>query len=115
ALLLRAYPHQLSGGQRQRVAIAEAIAAGPMLLIADEATNALDTIVQAEIVSLLDGLVAERKMTLLFITHDIALASELADEIAVFRDGRLVEAGPAGTVFGSPGTDYTAELIDSQI
>jgi peptide/nickel transport system ATP-binding protein len=113
--LLRAFPHQLSGGQRQRVAIAEAIAADPRLLIADEATSALDTIVQAEIVELLDALVRERTMTLVFVTHDIALAGRFADRIAVFEKGRLMEAGPAAAVLGRPATAYTASLVASHI
>ena len=88
--LLRAYPHQLSGGQKQRVAIAAAIAAKPCLLVADEATSALDTIVQAEIVALLRRLVAEDGMSLLFVSHDIALASQLAAHrrVPAGRDGR---------------------------
>ena len=110
---MRAYPHQLSGGQRQRVAIAAAIAARPALLIADEATSALDVVVQAEIVRLLDGLVREDGMTLLFITHDIALASSFVDRIAVFRDARLVEAGPVHSVLSAPESGYTAALIAS--
>ncbi|MBB5665987.1 ABC transporter ATP-binding protein [Rhizobium leguminosarum] len=110
---MRAYPHQLSGGQRQRVAIAAAIAARPALLIADEATSALDVVVQAEIVRLLDGLVREDGMTLLFITHDIALASGFVDRIAVFRDARLVEAGPVHSVLSAPESGYTAALIAS--
>ncbi|MBC2807561.1 ABC transporter ATP-binding protein [Rhizobium ruizarguesonis] len=110
---MRAFPHQLSGGQRQRVAIAAAIAAKPALLIADEATSALDVVVQAEIVRLLDGLVREDGMTLLFITHDIALASGFVDRIAVFHNARLVEAGPVRSVLSAPGSDYTAALIAS--
>jgi peptide/nickel transport system ATP-binding protein len=113
ASAMRAFPHQLSGGQRQRVAIAAAIAAKPTLLIADEATSALDVVVQAEIVNLLDGLVREEGMTLLFITHDIALASGFADRIAVFRIGELVEAGPIRSVLSSPADGYTAALIAS--
>jgi peptide/nickel transport system ATP-binding protein len=113
ASAMRAFPHQLSGGQRQRVAIAAAIAAKPTLLIADEPTSALDVAVQAEIVSLLDGLVREEGMTLLFITHDIALASGFADRIAVFRIGELVEAGPIRSVLSSPADGYTAALIAS--
>jgi peptide/nickel transport system ATP-binding protein len=113
--VLRAFPHQLSGGQRQRIAIAEAIAGRPVLLIADEVTSALDTIVQAEMVALLDELVREQRMTLLFITHDIALASQFADRIAVFRSGRLVEAGPVRIVLQSPASAYTAELLASHI
>ena len=84
-MIAAAYPHQLSGGQRQRIAIAAAIAAGPKLLIADEPTSALDTIVQAEIVALIDRLVKADGMSLIFISHDIALASGIADRIAVFR------------------------------
>ncbi|MGO8018252.1 ABC transporter ATP-binding protein [Rhizobium leguminosarum] len=110
---MRAFPHQLSGGQRQRVAIAAAIAARPALLIADEATSALDVVVQAEIVSLLDGLVREDGMTLLFITHDIALASGFVDRVAVFRNAKLVEAGSVRLVLSAPESDYTAALIAS--
>ncbi|RUM23231.1 ABC transporter ATP-binding protein [Rhizobium vallis] len=110
---MRAFFHQLSGGQRQRVAIAAAIAAKPALLIADEATSALDVVVQAEIVRLLDGLVREDGTTLLFITHDIALASGFVDRIAVFQNSRLVEAGPVRSVISAPENDYTAALIAS--
>jgi peptide/nickel transport system ATP-binding protein len=113
--VLRAFPHQLSGGQRQRVAIAAAIAARPGLLIADEATSALDTVVQAEIVELLRRLARDDGMTLLFITHDIALASGLADRIAVFRNARLVETGPARQVIGTPREPYTQSLIAAHI
>jgi len=113
ASTMRAFPHQLSGGQRQRVAIAAAIAAKPALLIADEATSALDVVVQAEIVRLLDGLVREEGMTLLFITHDIALASGFVDRVAVFRNGELVETGPVRSVLSSPAESYTAALIAS--
>ncbi|MER8697142.1 ABC transporter ATP-binding protein [Mesorhizobium opportunistum] len=112
---LRAFPHQLSGGQKQRVAIAAAIAAGPKLLIADEATSALDTIVQADIVALIRRLVAEDGMTLLFISHDIALASELAERIAVFRHGQLVELGPTPRIINAPAEAYTRTLLDAHI
>jgi peptide/nickel transport system ATP-binding protein len=112
---LRAFPHQLSGGQKQRVAIAAAIAAGPKLLIADEATSALDTIVQAEIVALIRRLVTEDGMTLLFISHDIALAAELAERIAVFRHGQLVELGTTAQIVGSPAQPYTRALLDAHI
>jgi peptide/nickel transport system ATP-binding protein len=113
ASAMRAFPHQLSGGQRQRVAIAAAISAEPALLIADEATSALDVVVQAEIVRLLDGLVRKEGMTLLFITHDIALASSFVDRVAVFRNGELIEAGPVRSVLSSPDDSYTAALIAS--
>ncbi|MGX5840100.1 ABC transporter ATP-binding protein [Mesorhizobium sp. ArgA1] len=112
---MRAFPHQLSGGQKQRVAIAAAIAAGPRLLIADEATSALDTIVQAEIVSLIRQLVAEDGMTLLFISHDIALAAELAERIAVFRHGELIEIGPTEQIINAPRQAYTRTLLDAHI
>ncbi|WP_105415494.1 ABC transporter ATP-binding protein [Neorhizobium sp. T25_27] len=110
---MRAFPHQLSGGQRQRVAIAAALAAKPGILIADEATSALDMVVQAEIVSLLDELVREAGMTLIFITHDIGLASGFANRVAIFKDGGLVEAGPTGLVLSSPREAYTRTLIAS--
>ncbi|WP_318012557.1 ABC transporter ATP-binding protein [Mesorhizobium sp. BR1-1-6] len=112
---LRAYPHQLSGGQKQRVAIAAAIAAGPRLLIADEATSALDTIVQAEIVALIRRLVEEDGMTLLFISHDIALAAELADRIAVFRHGELIELGATQQIVSAPTEAYTRALLEAHI
>ncbi|WEX10453.1 ABC transporter ATP-binding protein [Chelativorans sp. AA-79] len=112
---VRSYPHQFSGGQRQRIAIAAAIAARPRLLVADEPTSALDTIVQAEIVGLLDGLVREADMTLVFITHDIALASGFADRIAVFHEARLVEAGPTRSLLAGPREPYTRRLLESSI
>jgi peptide/nickel transport system ATP-binding protein len=113
--VLRAFPHQLSGGQRQRVAIAAALAAKPSILIADEATSALDVVVQAEIVALLDDLVRDAQMTLVFITHDIALASGFADRVAIFKGGRLVEAGPTATVLSAPAQDYTRTLLRSHL
>ncbi|WP_192255508.1 ABC transporter ATP-binding protein [Mesorhizobium caraganae] len=115
ASAIRAFPHQLSGGQKQRVAIAAAIAAGPKLLIADEATSALDTIVQAEIVALIRQLVIEDGMTLLFISHDIALAAELAERIAVFRYGGLVEIGATAQIVNAPRQDYTRALLDAHL
>jgi len=113
--ILTAFPHQMSGGQRQRVAIAAAIAAEPKMLIADEVTSALDMVVQAEIVLLLQQLVRDEGMTLLFVTHDIALASQLADRIVVLKDGLLVEAGPTGPLLANPASAYTKMLIDSHL
>ena len=115
ARIARAFPHQLSGGQRQRIAIAAAIAARPRLLIADEPTSALDTIVQAEIVALIGRLVDEDGMSLIFISHDIALAATLADRIAVFRAGRQVEIGSAEDIVARPREAYTRTLIDAAI
>lgn len=112
---MQAYPHQLSGGQKQRVAIAAAIAAGPRLLVADEATSALDAIVQAEIVALIGQFVTEDGMTLLFVSHDIALATQLADRIAVFRHGELVELGETAQVIRRPRHAYTRALLAAHI
>jgi peptide/nickel transport system ATP-binding protein len=115
ASTMRAYPHQLSGGQKQRVALAAAIAAGPRLLIADEATSALDTNVQAEIVALIRRLVAEDDMTLLFVSHDLALAAQLADRIAVLRHGEMVELGDIAQITHTPRHAYTRALLDAHI
>ena len=115
ATAARAYPHQLSGGQKQRVALAAAIVAKPRLLIADEATSALDTIVQADIVRLIGDLVVEDGMSLLFISHDIALASGIADRIAVFRNGRLVEIGAASQIVSQPRDPYTRMLVAASL
>lgn len=115
AAVAQAFPHQLSGGQKQRVALAAALAAEPTLLIADEATSALDTVVQAEIAALLDDLVRTQVLTLIFISHDIALASQLVDRIAVFRDTRLVETDTAESVLRHPRSAYTRSLIDAHL
>lgn len=113
--IARAFPHQLSGGQRQRVAIAAAIAARPRLLIADEVTSALDVVVQAAIVDLLIELVRADGMTLLFVTHDLALASGMADRIAVMSAGRLVEIGSADDIVSAPKAAETQALIAANI
>ncbi len=111
----RAYPHEFSGGQRQRIALAAALAGRPLALVADEPTSALDTVVQREIVGLIDRLVAEDGLTLILVTHDIALASERADTIAVLYAGRLVEAGPAAAVLAAPRHPYTRALIATHL
>ncbi len=108
---VNAYPHQLSGGQRQRVGIAIALACSPALLIADEPTTALDVTVQAEVLALLDTLIAEEGTALVFITHDIALVSEVARSIVVMRDGRIVEHGPTDDLVRRPTHEYTVELV----
>jgi peptide/nickel transport system ATP-binding protein len=112
-VLLEAYPHQLSGGQRQRVGIAAAIAANPLLLIADEPTSALDMVVQAEIVRLIDALVSATGMSLLMVTHDIALAARIADRIVVLKDGAIVEQGPVASLVEAPRAEYTRSLLDA--
>jgi len=104
-------PHRFSGGQRQRIAIAVAIAAGPRLLLADEPTSALDTVVQAQILDLLDGLVREQGTALLLVTHDLAVAGRIADRIAVLYAGRLVESAPAGRLLRTPRHPYTRALL----
>jgi len=109
----RAFPHELSGGQRQRVATAIALAARPSLLIADEPTTALDVTVQDEILALLDRLVAERDMALLFISHDLAVVSRMADRVVVMRSGRAVEQGSGEQIVGAPRDPYTAALVAS--
>ena len=112
---LDSFPHEFSGGQRQRIALAAALAVDPRLLIADEPTSALDTVVQRELVLLLDELVKDKGLTLLFVTHDIALASELASEVAVLLHGRLVENGSIGAVFASPAHPYTKALLATRL
>ena len=107
------YPHQLSGGQRQRVVIAAAIALRPPLLIADEPTTALDVIVQAKIMDLIEELMRELGMTVILITHDIGLAAERSDRIAVMYAGRLVEYGRADEVVEDPLHPYTRALLES--
>ena len=109
--MIRAYPHELSGGQRQRVAIAMALACQPDLLIADEPTTALDVTTQAEILALLDRLVRERGMALLFISHDLPVVANTVERVVVLRQGEAVEAGPVREVFAAPRHDYTRSLL----
>jgi peptide/nickel transport system ATP-binding protein len=111
----RRFAHQFSGGQRQRIAIAAAIAAGPSILIADEVTSALDTVVQADIAALLEGLVRAGRLTLVFVTHDIGLAYSLADRIAVFRSAELVEFAAADDLVSAPRSEYTRHLLDTYV
>ncbi|WP_295126796.1 ABC transporter ATP-binding protein [uncultured Leifsonia sp.] len=111
--IARAYPHEISGGQRQRVAIAAALACRPQLLIADEPTTALDVTVQAEILALLDSLVEERGMALLFVSHDLAVVSKLTERALVLRGGRVVEDNTIERILTAPADPYTAELVRS--
>ncbi|MEX1134000.1 MAG: ABC transporter ATP-binding protein [Acidimicrobiia bacterium] len=104
------YPHQLSGGQRQRVLIAMALACDPLLLIADEPTTALDLMVQAQVLALLDDLKQERDLTLMFITHDLSVLTYACQGLAVMYAGRIVEEGPAWDVFANPSHPYTRAL-----
>jgi peptide/nickel transport system ATP-binding protein len=105
------YPDQLSGGERQRVAIARALATHPQVLICDEITSALDVSVQSSIVDLLGALQRDLGLSLLFVTHNIALVRNIAQSIAVLRDGRIVEHGPVEEIFADPRHPYTRSLI----
>jgi peptide/nickel transport system ATP-binding protein len=111
ARIAHAYPHEISGGQRQRVAIAMALACRPKLLIADEPTTALDVTTQAEILKLLDRLVRETGMALLFISHDLPVVARIVERVVVLRRGVAVEAGPVETVFSAPQHEYTQALV----
>jgi peptide/nickel transport system ATP-binding protein len=110
---LKAYPHQLSGGMRQRVAIAIALLNRPKLLIADEPTTALDVTIQAQILYEVQRLCRETGTAMMWITHDLAVVSGLADRIAVMYAGRIVESGATADVIGAPSHPYTRGLIDS--
>jgi peptide/nickel transport system ATP-binding protein len=104
------YPHQLSGGQRQRVLIALALACDPRLLIADEPTTALDVMVQAQVLELLERLKRDLALSMIFITHDLSTLTYVCGRIAVMYAGRIVEEGPSEDVFGRPAHPYTAAL-----
>jgi oligopeptide/dipeptide ABC transporter ATP-binding protein len=108
-----AYPHQFSGGMRQRLLIATAVALRPRVLIADEPTTALDVTVQAQIMDLLGELRGEQRTALVLITHDLGLAAEHADRVAVMYAGTVVETGPVAEVFGKPHHPYTRGLLAS--
>lgn len=108
---LARYPHEFSGGQRQRLAIARALAVEPRLIVCDEPTSALDVSVQAQILNLLKDLQAELGVAYLFITHNFGVVEYLADEIAVMKDGRIVEQGPADSVLRTPREAYTKTLL----
>jgi oligopeptide transport system ATP-binding protein len=110
---LHAFPHQFSGGMRQRIAIAVALACRPTLLIADEPTTALDVTVQAGIIRLLDRLRRESGLSIVLITHDLGVLSAIADRVAVFYAGRIVEAGEREDVLSRPRHPYTRGLLDA--
>jgi peptide/nickel transport system ATP-binding protein len=111
--IAHSYPHEISGGERQRVALALTLACLPKILIADEITTSLDVSVQAEILSLLESIIDSRSMSLIFITHDIAVAAAIADDVLIMRNGRLVESGKMRDVLRVPQSEYATTLIQS--
>jgi ABC-type dipeptide/oligopeptide/nickel transport system ATPase component len=109
----RRYAHQLSGGQRQRVMIALALACDPELVIADEPTTALDVVMQAQVLQLLERLRERLGLALILISHDLGVLAETCDRIAIMYEGKIVETGPVEQVFKHPKHDYTKLLLDS--
>ncbi|HYK93468.1 MAG TPA: ABC transporter ATP-binding protein, partial [Thermoplasmata archaeon] len=111
--ILRLFPHELSGGMRQRVMIAIALAGRPSLLIADEPTSALDLTIQAQVLTLMKELLTEVKTSILFISHDLGVVAEMADDLGVMYAGELIEFGPIAEVLESPRHPYTKALLRS--
>ena len=113
-MIMQAFPHQLSGGQLQRVMIAMALALSPRLLIADEPTTALDAPLRREILQLLQRITISKNTTLIFISHDLGLVSQIADDILVMKEGKLIEFGDKNSVLDTPKQAYTRYLIEAR-
>lgn len=113
ALAFDRFPHEFSGGQRQRIGIARALMFDPVVLVADEAVSALDVSIQAQILELLARVQAEMKVAMIFITHDLRVASQICDDVLVMHKGTVVEQGPPGQIFRAPSHDYTRKLVSA--
>ena len=110
--VLKKYPHQLSGGMKQRIAIAMALESNAPFLIADEPTTSLDSVNQKKIIELIDRICSERHLTLLYVSHNLALIQRICSRAAILLDGRIIEEGTTDTVFHTPSQPYTRQLID---